>query len=330
VILSVSRNPLYLLLVMLVLQIVNSWLKLQPSGSRISIPFTFVIIIIAGATVFNALTSHFGATVLFTIPGQIPLLSGPVTLESVVYGAINGMILAGMLLAFTVFNRALTVRSLIKLIPQAFSSIAVIVAIGITFLPITLRQFHQVREAQAIRGHKLRGLKDWLPLVMPLLTGGLERAMHLAEAMTARGFASETTQQNINTERSFLVISLLLFVTGWLMWISPIHPAFGVGMLLAAGSGFIWSLLAVGRKTKRTTYKNQPWRWADFLIISGALTTFALFVLLPLVSQQYTTQYNPYPAVSLPDFDVWVGISLFGLLVPVLGSAIIKRNDNFS
>jgi energy-coupling factor transport system permease protein len=310
---------------MLVLQIVNSWLKLQPSSSRLSIPFTFVLIIIVGATIFNALTSHFGATVLFRIPGNIPLLSGPVTLESIVYGASNGMILAGMLLAFTVFNRALTVRELIKLIPQAFNSIAVIVAIGITFLPITLRQFQQVREAQAIRGHKLRGLKDWMPLVMPLLTSGLERAMHLAEAMTARGFASASTLEDIKTERSVLVMSLLLFVSGWLIWISPLHPGVGVGMLLFAAGGFIWSLLSVGRKTRRTTYKYQLWRAADFLIIAGAVVAFAVFVLYPMAAQQNTVQYNPYPAVSLPDFDLLLGGSLFGLLVPVFGSLVKKK-----
>ena len=31
----------------------------------------------------------------------------------------------------------------------------------------------------------MRGLRDWLPLLMPLLIGGLERALQLAEAMTA-------------------------------------------------------------------------------------------------------------------------------------------------
>ena len=142
------------------------------------------------STAFNTLTSHYGETVLFTIPGNLPLLSGPVTLEAMVYGATNGLVLTGMLASFMVLNLALTVRELISLIPQAFFPMAVVTSIAVTYLPTTLRQFRQIREAQAIRGHQMRTLRDWLPLWMPLLVGGLEHAMQLAEAMTARGFAS--------------------------------------------------------------------------------------------------------------------------------------------
>lgn len=323
VVVSITRNPLYLLLILLIVQIINSWLGLQPARSHgISIPFTFILIIITGATLFNALTSNFGTTILFRIPGNIPLLSGPVTLEAVVFGAINGMILAGMLGAFIVFNRAITVRLLIKMIPQAFNSIAIIVAIGITFLPITFRQFQQIREAQAIRGHRLRRLRDWMPLIMPLVTSGLERAMHLAEAMTARGFASESTIQGNQGEREVLLLGLLLFVIGWLVWISPIHPTLGFGLLGIACLCILGALVTIGRKSRRTTYKTQTWSLSDFLVICGALVTLVIFLHPPFEVLRTTIQYNPYPVLSLPDFNVWVGFSLFGLLLPVFSSAL--------
>ena len=47
---------------------------------------------------------------------------------------------------------------------------------AITYVPETARHFQRIREAQAIRGHRLRGLRDWRPIVIPLLVGGLERA----------------------------------------------------------------------------------------------------------------------------------------------------------
>jgi energy-coupling factor transport system permease protein len=323
VIVSITRNPLYLLLILFIVQIINSWLSLQPTRSNgIAIPLTFIFVIIIGATLFNALTSNFGATVLFNIPGNIPLLSGPVTLEAVVFGAINGLILASMLGAFIVFNRALTVRLLIKMIPQAFNAIAIIVAIGITFLPITFRQFRQIRESQAIRGHRIRHLRDWLPLVIPLVTSGLERAMHLAEAMTARGFASESTLQANKGNREALLLGLMLFVVGWLVWISPIHPVIGLGLLGVACLSILGALVLIGRKSRRTTYKTQTWSPSDFLIIIGAVFTLVIFLHPPFEMLRTTIQYNPYPVLSLPDFNVWVGFSLFALLLPVVSSAL--------
>src|SRR4030043_448637 len=95
-----------------------------------------------------------------------------------------------MVASFTVLNLALPVRDLISLIPRAFFPVAVVTSIAVTYLPTTLRQLRQIREAQAVRGHQVRSLRDWLPLLMPLLVGGLEHAMQMAEAMTARGFAS--------------------------------------------------------------------------------------------------------------------------------------------
>src|SRR4030065_1354430 len=98
-----------------------------------------------------------------------------------------------MLLSFMLLNLALPVRDLLRLIRRAFFPVAVVTSIAVTYLPTTLRQFQQIREAQAVRGHQVRSLRDWLPLLMPLLVGGLEHAMQLAEAMTARGFASPIT-----------------------------------------------------------------------------------------------------------------------------------------
>ncbi len=191
VILSITRNPLYLILILMCVLVVG--LNLRQAGSDIPRPFSLWKLaawIILLATIFNALTSHYGATVLFTIPGKFPLVSGAVTLEAIVYGATNGLVLTGMLASFTVLNLALPGRDLISLIPRAFFPVAVVTSIAVTYLPTTLRQFKQIREAQAIRGHQMRTIRDWLPLWMPLLVGGLEHAMQLAESMTARGFAS--------------------------------------------------------------------------------------------------------------------------------------------
>src|SRR4030043_1707228 len=219
VLLSITRNPLYLVIILLCVLIVA--LALRETGTALPRPFSvwkLALWIFMFTTVFNFFTSHFGETGLFTIPGNLPLLSGEVTLEAMVYGATNGLILVGMLASFMVLNQALPVRDLISLIPGAFFPVAVVTSIAVTYLPTTLRQFQQIREAQAIRGHQMKSLRDWLPLLMPLLVGGLEHAMQLAEAMTARGFASIKSVaggQRIQP-RLFLLAGEVLLAAGWL------------------------------------------------------------------------------------------------------------------
>src|SRR4030042_1942075 len=167
VMLSITRNPLYLVINLFCVLFVG--LALRRGGADLPQPISlwkFAGWIILLATIFNALTSHYGETVLLTIPGRLPLISGNVTVEAIVYGATNGFVLTGMVASFTVLNLALPVRDLISLIPRAFFPVAVVTSIAVTYLPTTLRQFKQIREAQAIRGHQMRSLRDWLPLLM--------------------------------------------------------------------------------------------------------------------------------------------------------------------
>jgi energy-coupling factor transport system permease protein len=269
------------------------------------------------STAFNALTSHYGQTVLFTIPGNLPLLSGPVTLEAMVYGFTNGLILTGMLASFVVLNLALTVRELISLIPQAFFPMAVVTSIAVTYLPTTLRQFKQIREAQAIRGHQMRTLRDWLPLWMPLLVGGLEHAMQLAEAMTARGFASTrpVARGRGNTSRIFMVIGLVLLAIGWIAQLG------GAGMngllLIISGTllilGGLWYL---GRESPRTAYHSPGWGWQDWLTVLVSMGVLAICTLpIPGLSHE-TLYYDPYPTLTLPPFSLLLGMAMLGLLLP--------------
>jgi energy-coupling factor transport system permease protein len=317
--LSATRNPLYLLLAVACLALVGAALPDEPS--RLPRPFAawkFGGLLIGLAAGFNALTSHYGETRLFTIPGQMPLLSGDVTLEALVYGATNGLALAGLLGAFWVLGQALPVRALVGLIPRAFYPLAVVATIAVTYLPATLRQFQQIREAQAVRGHALRGLRDWPPLFMPLLVGGLERALQLSEAMTARGFASQGEPAGSALQRAWprvaMLVGLLLLAGGWVMrlagwveWISWFALGGGIGLI---GLG-LW---ATGQRYPRSTYRPPPWRAGDTLTLAGALLVLAaMWLPLPGLGSA-ALWYSPYPQLALPPFDARLGLAVLGLL----------------
>ena len=117
---SSARNPLYaslLLLVTLVASVAHT-----PGRERRAalLPLRFALSAVPLATLFNGLTAHLGETVLLRLPGWLPLLGGAVTLESLAYGAMNGLLLTAILGGFSVFNRAVPVRDLVQLAPRAF------------------------------------------------------------------------------------------------------------------------------------------------------------------------------------------------------------------
>jgi energy-coupling factor transport system permease protein len=328
VILSITRNPLYLMLILMCVLFVG--LNLRRAGSDIPRLFSLWKLaawIILLATVFNTLTSHYGETVLFTIPGRLPLISGRVTVEAMVYGATNGFVLTGMLASFMALNLALPVRDLISLIPRAFFPVAVVTSIAVTYLPTTLRQFQQIREAQVIRGHQMRTLRDWLPLWMPLLVGGLEHAMQLAEAMTARGFAStRPVRRGWDVyPRLCMVLGLVLLTIGWLVQLDG-RGVSGLVLLLSGALLILGGLWYLGRTSPRTAYHRQKWRWQDWLTLIVAVCVIAICVLPVPGLDRKTLYYDPYPSLTLPPFSPLLGVVMLALILP--GFLVLLRNSD--
>ncbi len=315
---SLTRNPWYLLLLLLWLILVN--LTVQSAGGAapaVVSPLRFGVTVVIMSALFNALTVHFGSTVLFRLPKFLPLIGGAITLEALVFGMLNGLTLTIIFIAFSIVTRALPVRALIQLIPRAFFPVAVVASIAITFVPVTLRQFQQIREAQAVRGHRLRGLRDWLPLLLPLLVGGLERALQLAEAMTARGFASSTASAHEAKTRGAMVVGLSLVLTGWLLRLVWGQALLGL-TLLGLGTGLIaWTLWWVGRRSPHTVYRPTLWTGLDWsVVVSAAITAAAFFVPWPNLDRS-SIFYYPYPTLSLPGFNWLLGLATLGLLTPI-------------
>ena len=318
--LSMTRNPWYLAILLACIGAVMAGLR-RRSESVAPIPVSplrFGLLVIALSALFNAATAHVGRHVLIRLPDVLPLVGGPITLEAVVFGALNGVVLTGIFAAFTVLNLALPVRSLVRFIPRAFFPVAVVVSIALTFVPTTLRHFQQIREAQAIRGHRVRGLRDWLPLFLPLLIGGLERALQLAEAMTARGFSSSSGRGNELGTRLLIIHGLAALLIGWLFRLVWQEPTIGL-ILMALGAGQVaLALWLIGRRVPRTSYRREVWQRNDVVVIlGGAVATVAFLFALPGLDRKSIFFY-PYPALSLPRFDPLIGLAISGLLAPAV------------
>ena len=204
-------------------------------------------------------------------------------------------------------------RDLMRLVPRAFHELGVVVSISLTFVPQTLRSIERIREAQAVRGHRLKGLRDWVPIVTPLLISALERGFTLAESMMARGYATVAASAAVPA-RVLLTAGLLASLGGWLALLlvpgvatlAVVAIALGVGML----GGALW---VTGRSRNHTSYRPSRWRARDSLIVGGCLP-----ILIVLSTRRDILFYSPYPKLMLPIFDPIAGICALGLLVPGL------------
>ncbi|HEY3110959.1 MAG TPA: energy-coupling factor transporter transmembrane component T, partial [Chloroflexota bacterium] len=214
-----TRNPLYVVLLLLVVLAVDratARLRVRRLPFR---PLALVLFAIAAGAAFNALTAHFGETALLSLPGWLPLVGGPLTVEGLVYGATSGLELGTIYALFYVFNQVTAVHDLVRLAPRAFHEVGIVVSIALTFVPETARAFERVREAQAVRGHRLRRIGDWLPIVVPLVVGSLERSSGLAEAMVARGYGAVVERAQPARLQALLAAGLAMLLGGWLAFL---------------------------------------------------------------------------------------------------------------
>jgi energy-coupling factor transport system permease protein len=314
----VTRNPLYTMILFLVTRLVMVAFGREDLVVPLSL-WRIGVIMIGFSVLYNGLFVHVGTTVLFSLPAW-PLIGGPVTAEALVAGFVNGLILVTLLSTFAVLNAIVPLKELVRLAPAALQDFGVVVMVALTYVPETRRHYERIRQAQAIRGHQLRGLGDWRPIILPLLIGGLERAMHLAETMVARGYGSTERFGGRPTESAAIFTGLLAAAVGWLM----IAIGLGLGwVLLLAGSGVMATLLwRRGRRLRRSGYSSSPWRPRDSLLVCTSVATLILAIVPWSFANQTSLVYSPYLTLSPPDFDWLYGLVFMALAWPAFAAVL--------
>jgi len=228
-------------------------------------------------------------------------------------------VLTAIFSGFSTFNRVTPARDLVRLTPRAFHEAGVVLSIALTFVPQMRRSLNQIREAQAVRGHRVRGLRDWLPIFVPLLISGLERALGLAEAMVARGYGAVADQAHSLQTQALLALGLLGLLLGWLatLFLPQWHAA-AMGAMIAGAALIAGLLWWAGRSVAHTTYRARRWTGCESLVVLGCAVTLAVLWLPLSFVDQETLVYSPYLRLALPPFDPSIGLALLGLLVPAL------------
>lgn len=317
------HNPLYQVLILGAAWIVYRVLgRSTRAGSSWGSFVRLGAFLLALTIPFNALSTHAGRIVLFRLPASWPIIGGAITVEAILAGVASGLALLAILIVFAAFNAVVDHYQLLRATPAFLFQAGVILSIAITFVPQMVLSAQEIREAQRIRGHRFRGVRDLLPLVLPLLASSLERAIQLAETMEARGFGSVveplTRRQAAWTQAGVLTALLALLAGLCVVAYAPQMSAPGWALVGLAGAGLLILFAAQGRRVRRTRYRQTRWTLRDAAIAAAGLFVIAVVIAARLFAPE-TLVYSPYPPHSLwPPFNAYVGAALLLLALPAL------------
>lgn len=304
-----TTNPYYLgivLLAVILVAVLAPKTAVAITGLRALAIFGAMLFAISlGIATING---NAGSHVLFTMPGpDVPdwlgglRLGGPVTAEGLVAAAVRGLAILCVFLAFATFNGAVSPHRVLRTAPAALFHAGLVVTVGLTLLPATIEDLHRLREMRALRGAPA-GLRDLPALVVPAVLGGLERAMRLAEAMEARGYASDPQPARWQRLSALCAAPLLLAAAwGW-YYFEPARPFAGAAALLGvsvAGS-WVWS---ASRARRTTRLDAERFSAGDRAAVAGSLA-IALVSVAGGAAAWWGLRYNPFAGFHLPSFSL--------------------------
>jgi energy-coupling factor transport system permease protein len=318
-----TSNPLYLAVILLGVLLVAA---LAPRTTTAVAGFRTLLVfglsMFAVSLVIATINGNYGDHILFTVPGpSVPewlgglRLGGPVSAEGLAAAAIRGLAILCVLLAFGVFNGAVSPHQLLRTAPAALFHASLVVTVGLTLLPSSIEDVRRIREMRALRGAP-GGLRQLPALVVPAVIGGLERSMRLAEAMEARGYASAPAPARGPRMLAGAAAPLFLFAAvGWFYYEPLRVPAAGAA---AVGGG---CLLAWGWSTSRTRHTTrlhaEPTAPIDaaLIVLSLAVTVLAL---AGKSVGWIEMGYNPFAGLALPPFELSGGLVALAAAWPAL------------
>lgn len=324
-----TRNPLYLTVLLLAVAVLYKALgRSSPEAASWGLFLKAGLFLIAISALLNPLLSHYGQTILFTLPrlsigigGSVLLdMGGRITLEALSYGLAGGLSLMVILMIFATFNLLVSHHRLLRSIPSFLYQTGIVLSIAITFVPQMAKGLRDIREAQMIRGHRFRGLRDLLPLFVPLLTTGLERTIQLAESMEARGFG-ENDASSPGREtfyKASIALALFGFLAGifWLNYFPGQRLAgaafIGGGTILLAGT-----FHSLGRRVRRSFYRRELWRRRDSVVCAISILALIGFLVARLLEKNAFAFY-PYPRLTVPTYNPLLGLIFMAPVAPLL------------
>ena len=202
--------------------------------------------------IVNGLTSHYGITVLASLPDGNSL-----TLESIVYGVVTGLTASAVITWFSCLNETLTSDKILYLTAGKMPKTALIITMALRFAPLYLQKAKEIQQAQkglgtgVTDGSIIGKIKNGGKIISVLISRALENGIETSDSMKARGYGlkPKTNYSNyVFTSYDAVIISLTLLcdafvIAGAAKGVTYVlyNPFFKVNQLTAfSGAVFIF------------------------------------------------------------------------------------------
>lgn len=312
---STTSNPLVLLVALAVIGFVVSRRRTDAPWARglkyyMALGFGVIVIRVVFRSVFGgAIDTH--SHILFRLP-QIPLphwaanvqIGGPVSLESTLNAAADGMRLAVLLCCIGAANTLANPRRALRVLPAALYELGVAVVVCISVAPQLVESGLRVRRARRLRAGHRKGIRGLRSLVIPVVEDAFDRSLRLAGAMDARGYGrtGATSASSRRLTAALMVTGMLGLALGLFGLLDTGAPgALGVPSLLAGAAVCCAGIGFSGRRVTATHYRPDPWRGPEWLVVgSAAIGAAVLIVQATRGSLALNPTYSPLHWPSLP------------------------------
>ncbi len=151
--------------------------------------FFFIVPIMLITAIVNPLFNHEGATILMYFPSGNPL-----TLESVIFGAVAAGMMACVMLWFSSFSDIMTSDKLMFLFSKIIPSLSLVLSIIMRFIPRFSHRAKEISKAQervgiSVSSGSLRSrIKSGILTLSALITWSLESSVDTSDSMRGRGY----------------------------------------------------------------------------------------------------------------------------------------------
>jgi energy-coupling factor transport system permease protein len=301
-----TTNPLYGAIVVLAVAMVALVAPSAPERSSLRAFLGLGIGVVLFSGFVSLANGTPGDSTLFSVPGPTApgwlgglRFGGPVTSEGLVIAGTRALGILAVFAAFSVVTMAMSPGRLLRATPAVLAEAGIVVTVGLALLPATIEDLRRLREAERLRGREVRWWR--MPgLVTPAMLSGLERSVHLAEALEARGLREAP---GARPSRLAGAASAPLGLAGAYLWMSG-----GTARLLAplaagaAAAAAAWWLVSAARVHRTTRLHEEPSRRST--AIAALLALVAAGFVLGGSKLGVNLGYNPLLDGLLPPFNV--------------------------